>query len=219
MATQTFKNLTPERQEEILLIAYEEFALNGYNSASLSEIIKKCKLAKGSFYRYFSSKKELYSYLIADSSQRRLKNLDNLLNAENPDFFEMIKQNFYEKVKFDFENPVIGGFLYKIMHEKDNNDVSDIISGLYEQIRGRTKSIIESEQFRDQLLDFDSDLLAFQVFYMQLWLYDYVAHIFKINYEENVKNKKPVFSVSENELQAVIEKAVFILKNGIKSQK
>ena len=123
MASKTFKNLKQERQEEILLISYEEFALKGYESASLSEIIKKCNLAKGSFYRYFSSKKELYAYLIKDATSRRLKNLDNLINTVKPDFFEFIKQNFLEKVKFDLDNPVIGGFLYKIMHEKDNNEI------------------------------------------------------------------------------------------------
>ena len=219
MASKTFKNLEQKRQEEILLIAYEEFALKGYNSASLSEIVKKCKLAKGSFYRYFSSKKELYAYLIDDASSRRLKNLDNLLNTENPDFFELIKQNFFEKVKFDLDNPVIGGFLYKIMHEKDNNEVSDIISNLYEQIKKRTKSIIESKQFKNQLAKIDADLLTFQVFYMQLWLYDYVAHIFNIDYEANIKSKKPVLSVSGQELKEVIESAVYILKDGIKATK
>lgn len=216
MASQTFKNLAQERQEEILLIAYEEFALKGYDSASLSEIVKKCNLAKGSFYRYFLSKKDLYTYLVEDASQKRLKNLDDLLNADKPDFFELIKQNFFEKVKFDLDNPVIGGFLYKIMHEKDNNEVSEIISGLYAQIRARTKSIIESEQFKNQLLDIDADLLTFQVFHMQLWLYDYVAHIFKIDYEANIKNKKPVLSVSEENLKNVIDRAVYILQNGIK---
>ncbi len=218
MASQTFKNLSLKRQDEILLIAYEEFALKGYESASLSEIIKKCNLAKGSFYRYFSGKKLLYAYLVKDATNKRLENLDNILNTDDIDFFELIKRNFFEKIKFDLKHPAIGGFLYKIMHERDNNEVSEIISNLYSDIKNRTKSIIESTQFKNQLLDIDSDLLSFQVFYMQLWLYDYIAHTFNINYEANIKNRKPAFTISEDKLRYVVDNAIFILKNGIKAQ-
>lgn len=217
MAKQTFKNLEISRQEEILTIAYEEFALKGYDSASLSEIVRKCGLAKGSFYRYFSSKKELYAYLIEDAAQKRLVNLDNLLNVKNQDFFSFIRQNFMEKVRFDLENPIIGGFLYKIMHEKDNNEVSDLIQGLYNRIIAQTEQIIKSPSFRPQLADVDTHLMAFQVFYMQLWLYDYVASAFNLDYEKNIRQNKPILSINTNDLERVIDQSVYMLEKGIKS--
>jgi AcrR family transcriptional regulator len=96
MALKTFQNLKKDRQEEILMVAFEEFALNGYQSTSLSEIIKKLNLAKGSFYRYFSSKKELYAYLIQEATTRRLSNLDKLIQQPKVDFFDIIKLNFIE---------------------------------------------------------------------------------------------------------------------------
>lgn len=217
MALKTFQNLKTDRQEEILSVAFKEFALKGYQSASLSEIIKELGLAKGSFYRYFSSKKELYAYLIQEATTRRLSNLDTLIQQPQIDFFYLIKQNFIEKVKFDLDNPILGGFLFQVMHEKENNEVSNIINALYNSIIEQTKLIITLEKFRGQLSVIEPEMLAFQIFHMQLWLYDYVAYKFKINYIQNIKNRQPVLNLPMQELEAIIDLAVAMLKNGIKS--
>jgi len=217
MALKTFQNLTLERREEILMACFKEFALNGYTKVSLSGIIKKLGLAKGSFYRYFSSKKQLYAYLIEDASKRRLSKLDTLIGKPGIDFFELIKQNFLDKVMFDKRFPVIGGFLYQIMHEKDNSEVSDIIKGMYTMVIEQTKYIIQLDVFKDQLCVQDAELVAFQIFQTQLWLYDYVAFKYKINYNENIKNGLPVMNLPEQELEAIIDRAVKMLKNGIKA--
>lgn len=217
MALKTFQNLKKDRQEEILMVAFEEFALNGYQSTSLSEIIKKLNLAKGSFYRYFSSKKELYAYLIQEATTRRLSNLDKLIQQPQVDFFDIIKLNFIEKVKFDLEHPVIGGFLFQVMHEKDNSEVSDIINALYAIIIEQTKQIILLDKFKGQLSQTDPEMLAFHIFHMQLWMYDYIAYKYKINYEQNIKNRQAIINLPMAELLAIIENAVSILKNGIKA--
>ncbi len=219
MALKTFQNLKPTRQEEILQASYEEFALKGYKSASLSEIIKKVGVAKGSFYRYFSSKKELYTYLIQDSSARRLSNLDKLIDKPGIDFFDLIRQNFLDKIDFDKANPLIGGFLYKIMHEKDNSEVAEIIQDIYSTIIEQTKQIISLEKFKNQLSVTDPEMVAFQIFHMQLWLYDYVAYKYKINYEQNIRKQKPIMNLADNELGMIIDKAVEMLKSGIQKHK
>jgi TetR/AcrR family transcriptional regulator len=216
MYKQTFKNLTIERQEEILLTAFEEFALNGYKSASLSVIIKKLELAKGSFYRYFSSKKDLFKYLIEEGIKRRLKTLDDLIKNESNDFFDLIKQNFINKINFDIENPVIGTFLYQIMHEKENSEVADIIKNIYQDTILKTKQILLLDKFKNQIASEDVELIAFHVFQMQLWLYDYVAYKYNINFQENIRNHKPVFNLPQHELTTIVDKSISILKNGIK---
>ncbi len=216
MYKQTFKNLTEERQEEILLTAFEEFALNGYKSASLSAIIKNLGLAKGSFYRYFSSKKDLFQYLIDEGIKRRLKTLDGLIKNDSNDFFDLLKQNFINKLKFDMENPVIGAFLYQIMHEKENSEVADIIKNIYQGIILQTKQILLLDKFKHQINSEDVELIAFHVFQMQLWLYDYVAYKYNIDFQENIRKQKPVLSLPQYELTEIIDKSISILKNGIK---
>ena len=216
MYKQTFKNLTEERQEEILLTAFEEFALNGYNSASLSAIIKKLDIAKGSFYRYFSSKKDLYKYLIEEGVKRRLRSLNNLINNESTDFFDLLKQNFINKINFDIENPVIGAFLYQIMHEKDNSEVADIIKFFYQDIIHQTEQILLLDKFKNQINGEDVGLLAFHIFQMQLWIYDYIEHKYNIDFQENIRNQMPVFNLPEHQLVEIIDRSISILKNGIK---
>lgn len=217
MPKQTFINLNIERQEEILQVAFEEFALKAYQNASLSIIIKKLGLAKGSFYRYFSNKKDLFAYLIEDATSRRLSKLDNLINQDGIDFFELIKQNFIEKIRFDNEYPVIGAFLYQIMHEKDNSEVSDIIKNLFNNIILQTKYIVTLDKFKHQLMDIEPEMIAFQIFHMQLWLYDYVAYKYNIDYEANIREQKSIFDMLEEQLEQLIDQSIMMLKNGIKA--
>ncbi len=215
---QTFKNLTKERQEEILLTAFEEFAFKGYNSASLSAIIKKLGLAKGSFYRYFSSKKDLFKYLIDEGVERRSKSLDKLLKEDFNDFFDVLKQNFVNKLNFDKENPVIGAFLYRVIQEKENSEVATIIKQIYQDIILQTKQILLLDKFKNQINRDDIDLIAFNVFQTQLWLYDYVAYKYNIDFQENIRNHKPVLNLPQYELMEIIDKSISFLKNGIQKQ-
>jgi len=60
---QTFFNLTPQRQREVLEVSMREFAQKGYEKASINQIIKELDLAKGSFYNYIHSKEKLYLYI------------------------------------------------------------------------------------------------------------------------------------------------------------
>lgn len=52
------------RKNELLDIALELFLLKGYNATSVEDIIKGAKIAKGTFYHYFKSKKELLDALV-----------------------------------------------------------------------------------------------------------------------------------------------------------
>lgn len=217
MPNKTFLNLSVKRQQAILMVAYEEFALHDFKTASLSSIIKKLGLAKGSFYRYFSSKKELYAYLISDGRDRRLANLDQLLNKDVDDFFSLLEDNFMAKVRFDLDHPVIGGFLYRIMLEKNNSDLKEIIEDLFKDVLDRIKDILNLPSFKKQIGKFDTELLAFNILNMQLGLYDFISRKYGINYEENIKNNQPVLSLSITELKKVIREQISILKNGIKA--
>ncbi len=215
MILKTFENLSTERREEIIMAAFGEFALKGYQSASLSEIIKKLDLAKGSFYRYFDSKKSLYEFLLQTASARRLAGLWNLIEQPDMDFFELIKQNFLEKIRFDIENPVIAGFLYRVMHERENNEVSEIVKLFFNGIIEQTKEIVLLHKFRTQLSDIDPVLMAFHIFNMQLWLYDYVIYKFKVDFDRNIKEMQPILTIPYSELEELIDNSVRMLKNGI----
>ena len=60
MARPRFQNLSETRRSELLEYAANEFALNGYDGASLNRIIQNTGLSKGSFYYYFDDKADLF---------------------------------------------------------------------------------------------------------------------------------------------------------------
>lgn len=215
METSTFRNLKPERREEILYIAYEEFALKGYGNASLSDIIKKVGLAKGSFYRYFDSKRNLYAYLLNDATQRRLSNLNKLIEDPNSDIFELIKKNFMAKTRFEMEHPTIGGFLFRTLLDRDQHEVTDLVKGLYDQLINQTIAIVSLDKYKGQLANLPPALLAFQIFTIQLWLYDYIAYTFNVNYEQNIRTNQPILNIDESELNKVFDQLMLVLKQGI----
>lgn len=215
METSTFRNLKPERREEILHIAYGEFALKGYKNASLTDIIKKLGLAKGSFYRYFDSKRNLFAYLLNDATQRRLSNLNELIEDPDGDIFQLIKKNFMAKLRFEIEHPTIGGFLFRTLLDRDQHEVADLVKGLYDQLINQTIAIVSLDKYKAQLVNLPPDLLAFHIFNMQLWLYDYIAYKYKINYEQNICANQPILNVEEAELNTVFDQLMMLLKQGI----
>ena len=81
MPNQTFFNLPDEKREQILQVAIDEFAKNDYDSASISRIVARAGIAKGSFYQYFADKEDLYAYLLGLLAEAKTQ----FLSLDHPD--------------------------------------------------------------------------------------------------------------------------------------
>ncbi len=81
MPNQTFFNLPEEKREQILQVAIDEFADNDYDSASVSRIVARAGIAKGSFYQYFVDKEDLYGYLVGLLAEAKTR----FLSLDHPD--------------------------------------------------------------------------------------------------------------------------------------
>jgi AcrR family transcriptional regulator len=55
---------TPQTREKILAAALEVFSSKGFHGATVDEVAERAGLGKGTVYRHFSSKRELFSELI-----------------------------------------------------------------------------------------------------------------------------------------------------------
>jgi AcrR family transcriptional regulator len=119
MPKDTFINLPDEKRERIMDIALEEFSENAYDSASISKIVKKADIAKGSFYQYFESKKHFYQYLIELSSEEKI-NILKQLPAPNPtsDLFGYMRWQFQAAVYFELHRPKMARILYRAFIEE-----------------------------------------------------------------------------------------------------
>jgi AcrR family transcriptional regulator len=64
MVRQRFDKLDPQRQEQLLQAAADEFAEQGFERASLNRIITRAGTSKGSLYYYFEDKTDLFATVI-----------------------------------------------------------------------------------------------------------------------------------------------------------
>jgi TetR/AcrR family transcriptional regulator len=215
LALSTFTNLPPDRQQAVVMASAEEFALKDYESASLSEIIKRIGIAKGSFYRYFDSKLSLYRYVLNYTLQLRLQEEGQILNTPIDDFFEALVQNFQEKLAFDLKYPLFSALSYKVLQEQ-HAEVRPTQQELKRQIFEVLKGMLKEQQLRGLVRkDLDLDLMAHSIFQLQSGMYDYLADRFQIDIRANIRAHKPIVALSDEEVLGVAREMAALLKNGI----
>jgi AcrR family transcriptional regulator len=71
LAKKRFRNLSPERQDELLAAAADEFAAHGYAAASMNRVIERAGSSKGAFYYYFENKADLLA-TVAETAMARV---------------------------------------------------------------------------------------------------------------------------------------------------
>ncbi len=112
MPKQTFFNLPPKKRQSITELAIAEFANADYDNASISNIVKQAKIAKGSFYQYFEDKKDLYLYLVDVASSQQLAFIKSSRKAERSDeekrdFFGELRWLFNIGTQFSLQHPLL----------------------------------------------------------------------------------------------------------------
>lgn len=119
MPKDTFNNLPDEKRNHIINIAVEEFAENTYHAASISKIVRKAKIAKGSFYQYFEDKKAFYRYLVHMATEEKL-NIVKKLPTPDPSsgLFDYMRWQFLTQVLFELERPQLAKILYRAFIEE-----------------------------------------------------------------------------------------------------
>ena len=107
MPKPTFLNLPEEKRQAFLKIALAEFADNDYNSASVSKIVERAGIAKGSLYQYFEDKQDLFLYLLEISNQEMMQAIRQS-PPPDPDagFFETLRWQMSITVRTAVQYPV-----------------------------------------------------------------------------------------------------------------
>lgn len=116
MPTQTFWNLPADKRQAIIDIAVEEFAEHSYTSASISRIVARAGIAKGSIYQYFQDKQELFLYLLDLSNQKRLEFLsDQPPPASNPSIFQTLRWQMSSSTRAALAYPQLTRLFYRAL--------------------------------------------------------------------------------------------------------
>lgn len=117
MPNQTFFNLPEKKRQKITELAIAEFANADYDNASISNIVKQAKIAKGSFYQYFEDKTDLYLYLIEAASQQRIDFIQESRERKQfTDFFAELRWLFVTSTKFSAQYPQLSQILNRAVY-------------------------------------------------------------------------------------------------------
>lgn len=117
MPKPTFFNLAEEKRQALLDIAIEEFASNNYHNASISRIVARAGIAKGSLYQYFEDKKDLYLYLLDLATEEKM----SFFAANQPPdtsigLFPMLRWMMEVSTRLQFSNPKLVQVAYRAMY-------------------------------------------------------------------------------------------------------
>ena len=71
-----------KRKKMLLTIAYDMFLTQGYDNTSVDEIIEKAQIAKGTYYYYFQSKKQMLEEVIDMMIDNETKMAEQIIRTD-----------------------------------------------------------------------------------------------------------------------------------------
>ena len=119
-------------KERIINIALEEFAQNGYQSASTNVICKKAKVSKGLLYHYYGSKENLYLSVLRYFIDEFKENITIYIEDSNKKGIDYISDYFNAKFKFFGENPQYSKLVLNLLLN-NNIEGAEILANEFEE--------------------------------------------------------------------------------------
>ena len=217
VALKTFNNLSPEKQKVITNFCLSEFSIHEYEAVSLTSIIKKMNISKGGFYRYFESKQSLYYFLLDHCTSKRQEFASKADTQNTGDIFELNKILFRNKIEFDRKFPLESGFLFRALHEKNNEELGDIQGAIRRMVMESILVILKNAPVNVIRNDIDLELAAFVIFKFQILINEYLEY----KHPEKIKIDltKGLYQIEESIAMRISDQCIEILKGGLSNQK
>ena len=97
-------------------IAEQLFIKNGYEQTTVSDIVKKAKVAQGTFYYYFKTKEEILDLITDRYININVEGFEKIANEKGPDALDKIIKIFQFSSSFRNNSSIIIQYL----HEDEN---------------------------------------------------------------------------------------------------
>ncbi|QGQ45345.1 TetR/AcrR family transcriptional regulator [Metabacillus sediminilitoris] len=99
----TFFNLPEDKKQKLIAAAKQEYSRVPLYEASITNIIKKAGIPRGSFYQYFEDKEDAFFFLLKELTKEYKKNFLLLLKNNNGDLFDTMA-SFFELIIKEEDN-------------------------------------------------------------------------------------------------------------------
>ncbi|HMM00344.1 MAG TPA: TetR/AcrR family transcriptional regulator [Bacilli bacterium] len=112
-----FESLPIEKQNRILDAASEVFSKYGYHQAPTDFISQSAGISKGSLFYYFTSKKQLFLYLLDYAITEMMANIDVQPQKDHLEVFDYVTYVTQQKLAFFQKRPYLVEFIMKAYSE------------------------------------------------------------------------------------------------------
>lgn len=121
MPKKLFHELQEDKKQKIISVSISEFAKYGYTDSSTNRIVKDSGISKGSLFKYFESKEDLYFYLLDFVTGELNTNLNQKLGTLSTNLFERVIQ--YSELEFSWyiQNPEKYRLILKAFSKNDTD--------------------------------------------------------------------------------------------------
>lgn len=127
MPTNQFLNLGAEKQNNIIQVCITEFAQNGFVNASTNRIVKECGISKGSLFKYFEGKEDLYFFVLDIVTSEMMQDMESGLGGLSTELFQRIIDYSTLEISWYIKNPVKGHLVIGAATESDEKIRSKMI--------------------------------------------------------------------------------------------
>lgn len=194
MPKNTFYKLSELKKQQLLKAAYQEFALKSLDSASITLLVKKLGIAKGSIYQYFDNKEDMYLYLLEYAEHRKIDIYERSFKLTYSDLEQAFVGLNLIGLKFDLNFPDYALFLSGSYHEQH------IIQGRSISLQQISKGI---ELYKFLLLRHKLSVHRYiPVLFFQIsnGLFNQVISTFNLDLVSAIKSQMPVQGISDTQL-------------------
>jgi AcrR family transcriptional regulator len=214
MPLQTFDNLPEDKRQRIIDCAVDEFSQHDYASASISKIVAKAGIAKGSLYQYFNDKSDLYTYLLDLAAQTKTEMMAKAFHSENKlPFFETLLTLFSVMSNFELQYPNLAKIGYKAINSKSPLSEDLIIKGKRSTIQYFVTLINQGKLSGEIRSDVDAETAAFIFVSALSEMGNFVSA--KSLTDMTIENTGKSTPTQLSEIERLYQQVIMILKNGI----
>lgn len=105
MPTKLFFELNHDKRKKIIDITISEFSNYGYENSSTNRIVKESGISKGSLFKYFPSKEDLYFYVLDSVTSELVESIEKNVHTLSPELFQRVIE--YSALEFTWyiQNP------------------------------------------------------------------------------------------------------------------
>lgn len=216
MVKPTFLNLPEEKRRRIIDVALEEFAARPYSKASLSNIVTRAGIAKGSIYQYFEDKKDLYIYLLELATAEKIAYIREVIDPQ-ADFFAEFEQSMLAGFRFNQDHPQLNRVIANAMEPFGEEVLQEMniywkrmTLDFFEKmvVRGQEQGVVRQ--------DIDIRLMANLLYYvLSPGLGEYILETVDSTMHDFLADPESVNRLNQNQVQHVVKDVMKFLRNGL----